>query len=893
VVFVTGSATGLSFATVPAQVPSVVGGTGAGAGVTVAQNPVSLAVDHSGGLMVGDGTLMVVRELTASGSERGVACAGDIATSGYGGDGGTADDASCNGPFGLSVDRAGDLYMADYENNRVRVVPAATGTLFGVPVTAGDITTVAGDGTWGYAGDDGAATSAQLAYPAGVALDASGNLVICDSGNNVLRVVATTTGTFYGRSMTAGDIYTVAGTGTAGSAGDGGPATSAELDQPAGVAVDAHGDLVVADLGTSRIRVVATTTGTFYGRSMTAGDIYTVAGTGTAGSAGDGGPATSAELDQPAGVAVDAHGDLVVADLGASRVRLVAERSATVYGVRSSAGDIYTLAGTGTPRFSGDGGPAVRAALSAPRNVVVDASGNIVIGDSGNNRVRVIAASTGTFYGQVIAAGDIDTVAGTGTLGGYSGDGGSAHGALLNLPTGVAADAAGQVVVADQNNNRVRFEPVHSGTHFGRSMTAGRLYTVVGDGTAGGSGDGGPGTSAEVNAPSGVAFDAAGNVLVAEFAGNRIRVVANGSGTFYGRTMAAGDIYTVAGTGAVGSTGDGGPATAAEINAPENVTVDGTGNVVLTEFYGNEIRVIAEHSGTFYGRSMTAGDIYTVAGTGAGGSTGDEGPATAATFQQPLGLAVDRFGNLVVGDYLNNEVRVVATDSGTFYGRPMTAGDVYTVAGDGTKGSSGDGGPATAAELSSPAGIAVDATGNLIVADSANNEIRVVAALSGQFFGQAMTTGDIYTVVGGGSSICPAGIGSPTLGGGVSLSVPLGVAFAETGSLIVSDTADNCVRDLVTSDETPGPPRSVGTTAGIGAASVTWHPPATNGGSAVTGYVVTAQPGGAAAHAGATSSSATLTGLVDGTAYVFTVAATNAIGTGPASANSREVTPRS
>jgi hypothetical protein len=759
VVFVTGSATGLSFATVPAQVPSVVGGTGAGAGVTVAQNPVSLAVDHSGGLMVGDGTLMVVRELTASGSERGVACAGDIATSGYGGDGGTADDASCNGPFGLSVDRAGDLYMADYENNRVRVVPAATGTLFGVPVTAGDITTVAGDGTWGYAGDDGAATSAQLAYPAGVALDASGNLVICDSGNNVLRVVATTTGTFYGRSMTAGDIYTVAGTGTAGSAGDGGPATSAELDQPAGVAVDAHGDLVVADLG-------------------------------------------------------------------ASRVRLVAERSATVYGVRSSAGDIYTLAGTGTPRFSGDGGPAVRAALSAPRNVVVDASGNIVIGDSGNNRVRVIAASTGTFYGQVIAAGDIDTVAGTGTLGGYSGDGGSAHGALLNLPTGVAADAAGQVVVADQNNNRVRFEPVHSGTHFGRSMTAGRLYTVVGDGTAGGSGDGGPGTSAEVNAPSGVAFDAAGNVLVAEFAGNRIRVVANGSGTFYGR-------------------------------------------------------------------SMTAGDIYTVAGTGAGGSTGDEGPATAATFQQPLGLAVDRFGNLVVGDYLNNEVRVVAADSGTFYGRPMTAGDVYTVAGDGTKGSSGDGGPATAAELSSPAGIAVDATGNLIVADSANNEIRVVAALSGQFFGQAMTTGDIYTVVGGGSSICPAGIGSPTLGGGVSLSVPLGVAFAETGSLIVSDTADNCVRDLVTSDETPGPPRSVGTTAGIGAASVTWHPPATNGGSAVTGYVVTAQPGGAAAHAGATSSSATLTGLVDGTAYVFTVAATNAIGTGPASANSREVTPRS
>ncbi|MGO8871706.1 MAG: hypothetical protein ACLQPH_09960, partial [Acidimicrobiales bacterium] len=172
---VAGTAAGLAFATVPDSVTTTIGGPGAGTGTTVAQNPVSLAVAPSGALMVGDGTLMVVRELAASGVERNAACAGNIATSGYGGDGGAANDAACDGPYGLAVDRAGDVFIADYENDRVRMVPAATGPLFGVPVTAGDITTIAGDGTWGYAGDGGAATSAELAYPAAVAVDPSGN----------------------------------------------------------------------------------------------------------------------------------------------------------------------------------------------------------------------------------------------------------------------------------------------------------------------------------------------------------------------------------------------------------------------------------------------------------------------------------------------------------------------------------------------------------------------------------------------------------------------------------------------------------------------------------------------------------------------------------------------
>ena len=180
-------------------------------------------------------------------------------------------------------------------------------------MTAGDIYTVAGNGTGGYSGDGGPATSAELFDPAGVAVDGSGNLVIADALNNRVRVVAESTGTFYGVAMTAGDIYTVAGSGTGGQSGDGGPATSAELNFPQGVAVDGSGNLVIADADNNRVRVVADSTGTFYGVAMTGGDIYTVAGIGTGGSSGDGGPATSAELNFPSGVALDGSGNLVIA----------------------------------------------------------------------------------------------------------------------------------------------------------------------------------------------------------------------------------------------------------------------------------------------------------------------------------------------------------------------------------------------------------------------------------------------------------------------------------------------------------------------------------------------------------------------------------------------------
>ncbi len=885
-----GTAAGLSFATSPPRAATVVGGPGGGLGTAVAQDPVSVAVDGSGGLAVGDGTEMVVRSLTASGTERDAACAGNIAVSGYGGDGGPATDASCDGPDGLVVDGAGNLFMADDQNNRIRVVAAQTGTQFGTAVTAGDITTIAGTGAFDDSGDGGPATSAALAYPAGLALDASGNLLVCDSGNNVVRVVAAASGTFYGQAMTAGDIYTVAGDGSAGFGGDGGPATSGQLDEPADVTADAAGNLVIADLGNNRVRVVAVSNGTFYGQAMTAGGIYTVAGDGTAGFGGDGGPATSSALDAPQSVAVDRHGNLVIADTANNRVRVVAVSNGTFYGQAMTAGDIYTVAGDGTAAFGGDGGPALAASLSSPRALVVDHHGDLVVADSGNERVRIVAAQSGTLYGQPVTSGAIQTVAGTGSIGGDSGDGTPAAAAELRFPTAVATDAAGDLAVADQNGNRVRLVPAAAGSMFGQTMTAGDLVTVAGNGGAGLGGSGVPATTAALDQPSGVAFDAVGNLVVSTFADNQIFVVAAQSGTDDGQSMTAGDIYLLAGTGALGDSGDHGPALRAELDAPEQVAVDAAGNVVVAEFYGNRVRVVATSTGIDDGIHMRAGDIYPVAGTGVAGSSGDGGPATAATFQLPVGVAVDRFGNLVVGDYGNNRVRVVATATGTFYGLAMTAGDVYTLAGDGNPGRSGDDGPAPAAELDRPAGIAVDATGNVIVADSANNLVRVVAVTSGRFFDQDVTEGRIYTFAGGGTTSCATGSRARVPGTALHLSVPLGVAA--DGLLVeVADSGNNCVRQLETSPAAPGPPRSVTATAGHGSAVVSWSPPVPEAGP-VTSYIVGAVGTGISVRVGAHATSATVDGLAAGIPVAFTVTADSPLGAGPASADSNEVVPR-
>ncbi len=749
------------------------------------------------GVTFGRGSLYIadtsaVRQVTAN--DYLTTPAGTGVTAGPAGDGGPASRADLE-TCGVALDHSGNLVIAEQDRFLVTVAAAKTGRFYGQQMRAGDIYTVAGDGNRGRTGSGAAATRAALSGPVDAAVDRAGNLVIADSGYKVrpldkygsrLQVVAVKTGRFYGQQMKAGEIYTVAGNGGLGYSGDGGPATKAALGLYVGaVRIDGHGNLVFADTRHNAIRVVAATTGTFYGRQMTAGDIYTVAGDGIPGFTGDGGPATSARLDFPQGVALDAAGNVVIADTVNDRIRVVAASTGRFYGRAMTAGDIYTVAGDGSFGFSGDGGPATSAELNNPEGVAVDdATGNLLIADYFNLRVRVVAGKSGTFYGQAMTAGDIYTMAGRANDGfPYSGDGGPAGRAEFYAPSGVAADAAGNLAIADYGEGRIRLVAAKSGTLLGQAVKAGDVYTVAGDGRLGFSGDGSPARRAELAFPGDVAWDRAGNLVVADTNNNRIRVVARSSGTFYGQAMTAGDIYTVAGDGTSGFSGDGGPATKAELGRPGSAEVDATGNLLIDDTGNNRIRVVARSSGTFYGQAMTAGDIYTVAGDGNSGFSGDGGPATKAELNFSLDTVPDGAGNLVIADTGNNRVRVVARSSGTFYGQAMTAGDIYTVAGSGIAGFSGDGGPAVRAELNFPESVATDGSGNVLIADTTNDRVRVVAARAGTFYGVTMKPGDVYTVAGDGSTGF-SGDGGPATS--AELNGPGGVTVAG-GGILISD----------------------------------------------------------------------------------------------------------
>ncbi|HEY2577745.1 MAG TPA: hypothetical protein VGI74_15675 [Streptosporangiaceae bacterium] len=709
-----------------------------GPATEAATNACGTAIDKHGNLVLADGGDGLVRLVAASsGTFYGqVMTAGDIyhvagggSGQGIAGNGGPAVSATLADPVAVAVDRAGNLVIADsgraHVPAEVQVVAASSGTFYGQQMTAGDIYAIAG-GAAGLrvSGGGGPATRAGLGTSIGqVRRDAAGNLILADGSADGIRVIAAHSGTFYGRQMTAGDIYTVAGDGTRGFSGDGGLATHAELDSPAGVAVDGAGNLLIADTGNNRVRMRAARTGEAYGIQVTAGDIYAIAGCGTKCALGDGGPAIHGRLMAPDGIAIDHAGNVIVSEHGAGRisddrrVQAVAAGDGTFYGQHMTARDIYTVAGDGTRGYSGDGGPAKAAVIDVwSDRVMVDSAGNLLLPAGQNNKVRVVAAKTGTFYGQHMTAHHIYTVVGGGGFY-HLGCGGPADKAGMNFPDGVVVDAHGNLVIADQGNNTVLVAPQSSGSFYGMPMTAGHIYCVAGNGSRGYSGDGGPAPQATLSMVSGLAVDAAGNVVFADEGNNRIRVVAVATGTFYGIPMTAGDIYTVAGNGTKGSSWDGGPATSATLNAPKDVTIDQHRNLVIADGGSRRIRVVAATTGTFYGVPMTADHIYTVAGNGTKGSSGDGGPATSAALDTPTDLAIGPHGNLMITDQGSNRIRVVAAVAGTFYGVPMTAGNIYTVAGNGLAGYSGDGGPATKAMLFSPTGVAVDSHGNLYVAD--------------------------------------------------------------------------------------------------------------------------------------------------------------------------------
>jgi uncharacterized protein (TIGR03437 family) len=660
---------GASTAPAPVYTIATIAGSGSlgdGGPATAAQIGAiqGIAVDLSGNVYLSDTDHQRVRKIDIAGTITTIAGTG---VAGYGGDGGPAAAAELNLPYGLAVDLAGDVYVADLGNNRVRKISPQ-----------GAIATVAGTGTAGSAGDGGLAMNAQLNAPRNLLVDSLGNLYISEfSGHRV-------------RKVTAGVIATFAGTGVAGFRGDGGLAIGAELDYPAGLAMDATGALYVADSGNQRVRKIFNSViGTVLGgvsatelatpitvavdRSLTlyvadgsdtvhscslAGVWKVVAGIGAVGFSGDGGPASLAALTMPRDLAFDLAGDLFLAD--GVRIREI-----------DGQGVIETVAGDDYLHALGDNGPAQDAILLDPNSVALDSAGSLYIADSGTNRVR-----------QILPSGVIQTFAGTGDAG-YNRDGGTAVTAALNAPLGVAAGAEASLVIADSGNQRVRLVAA--------SLL---IQTVAGSGTAGQGPAGLPAAKTNLDGPGGVCSDGGNNIYVADTLNNRVL-----------RIPAGGVAAAAAGAGfSAGYTGDGGPAAQAELNQPSACAVDASGNLFIADTGNHAIREVT-----------TDGQIHTVAGTGTAGNSGDEGPATAAALNAPAGVAVDAYGDVYITDTGNQQLRLITAD-----------GILHTIAGQGTAGFAGDGGSALSALLNAPAGLCLDGAGDVYFADRGNNRVRML-----------------------------------------------------------------------------------------------------------------------------------------------------------------------
>jgi trimeric autotransporter adhesin len=601
-------------------------------------------------------------------------------------------------PSAVAVDGAGGFYICNRAQNRIYKV-----------AKNGSISLKVGILPVGFNKIGGLPSTAQeLDHPESLAVDSGGNLYIADTGNNrILKVTS------------AGIISTVAGNGRLNgcfaSSGDRGPASAATLAHPSGLAFDGAGGLYFAEPQCNRIRKITT-----------AGMISTVAGNGTKGYSGDGGLATAAQLFHPSDVAVDSAGNLYIADN--HRIRKV-----------TSDGVISTVVGNGTMGFGGDGGQATAAQLGNPGGMTVDSMGTLYIADPDNHRIR-----------KVTADGVISTAAGNGTPG-YAGDGGPASAARLSRPAGVTVDSAGNMLIADLYNGRIR-----------KVSPGGVISTVAGNGTIvrpikyspegivstvsqSGSddhlGDGRAAPAAQFHSPLGVAVDSAGNLYVADRDNHRICKV-----------TPAGIISTVAGNGALGYSGDGGPATAARLNEPADVAVDAAGNLY-----------IADTSNALIRKVTTGGIISTVAGNGTSGYSGDGEPAPAARLNRPIGVAVDSAGTLYIVDAGNNRIRKVMT------------GIISTAAGTGASGYGGDGGPAIEAPLNYVRAVAVDSAGNLYIADTGNHRIRKVTPL-----------GIISTVAGNEKY----NVGrDPGIATAAWLQTPNGVAVDSAGNLYIAENS--------------------------------------------------------------------------------------------------------
>ena len=583
-------------------------------------NPRGLTFGPGGSLYIADNGNRRIRKVAPDGTITTVAGSGDF---GFSGDGGPATAAALNSPWDVAVDSMGNLYIAERFNGRVRKVDAQ-----------GSISTFAGTGDFGFAGDGGPAVAAEIGFPSGVAVGIADEVYIAD-GRRV-RVVDT-----------EGNINTFAGGGT--SMDDGAP-TDYRLTTPSAVAVDSMGAVYISNQNGQEIL------------RSTADFIEKIAGSGTRGFAGDGGPALEALLNAPQGVAVSEAGGettVYVADTDNHRVRAVTD------------GTIRTVAGTA--HLAGDGGPATEALLHWPADVALDDAGNLYIVEQSNQVVRKVATD-----------GTITTVAGTGVRGSPTPDAPATESNLAE-PQGVLVTRGGDLLISSTNAARVI-----------RVDEGGVVRTFAGTGFFGFGGDGGPASEAQLSFPVGLAKDSEGSIYIADNNDQRIRRVGPDS-----------IINTVAGNGERDFAGDGGAATDAALSFPTQVAVDQEGNLYFTDGGNNRVRQVTP-----------GGIIDTVAGGGTTFVGTDSVPALEASIGFPWGLTIDNRNGK--GADLRRDIFV---SSSTRIYRLAADGTVRTIAG-GRFGFSGDGGPALNAAFNSARGLTIDADGNIYVADRVNHRVR-------------------------------------------------------------------------------------------------------------------------------------------------------------------------
>ncbi len=678
----------------------------------------SLTTDPNGQVVFADQGNHVVLRVNSDGTVTVLAGNG---LGGFSGDGGPATAASLNRPSDAAMDAAGNLYIYDEFNERIRLV-----------TPDGIITTIAGNGFSRETGNGGPAKLANIAQGDRIAVDGAGNIYIaaacqirrittdgminafagtgnCAHGADGLAALKTdiypdgggmafdSSGNLYfaeelipgyiRKIATDGTVSTVAGTSTGTFSAGSAPGLQTSLNLPRSVAVDSAGNVFFAEVNNEVVR-----------RLGTDGTVSIIAGLGPShfGLTGDGGPASQATLSFPSGVVIDGQGNLNIADTANFRVRRI---KGTV---------IDTIVGNGQFRAVPPGTPSAQAFLYGPNNITFDAAGNLLISELSFRKIARINA----------ADDSMQILAGTGVMGYGTGAGGTR---LIGFPRQISTDAQGSVYFADNYADLI-YKITPDGT---LSAIAGTLYQITPLG--GKNGDGGTALGATFRFPYGVAADPSGVVYVAEVNSNDVR-----------RIGTDGNITTYAGTGVAGFSGDGGPANAAQLSSPYEIALDGNGNLLICDRGNNRIRKVAPD-----------GTISTVAGTGVAGSTGDGGPATSAAINGPFAIALDH-----VGGYY------ILTDNGGKLRHVDQNGNISTIAGNGITVNVGDGGPAGAALIESD-GLAVDSFGNVFMSSFGSDSVRVILNfepdlnLTNQSFSAFPDSNVSLTLVSGGAKSAP------------------------------------------------------------------------------------------------------------------------------------------